>query len=184
MGRHSGHAWENTVADFGSWSKSVKSRSQQQGAWSLLEPTQPQMPCLDFVMQDSYSEVSSAIATCTTVLFLTQGRKSLKRVLIVANYYVLLFQKRLEATEIICFSKQSVGAHSWLWMTFLSGITFISMKTGRSHRNSRFFWWGAYKENVQQERFSQWRQNRAKGQRCWTFTGSAIQALSLKWKQN
>lgn len=60
------------------------------------------------------SEVSSAVATCTTVFFLTQGRQSLKSLLITANYDVLLFQKRLEATEIICFSKQSVGAHSWL----------------------------------------------------------------------
>lgn len=33
-----------------------------------------------------------------------------------ANYYVLWIQKRLEATEIIYFSKQSVGAHFWLWV--------------------------------------------------------------------
>lgn len=31
-----------------------------------------------------------------------------------ANYYVLLLQKRLEATEIVCSSKQSFGEHSWL----------------------------------------------------------------------
>lgn len=72
----------------------------------------PQMPCLDFAIQGSYREASSAIATCTTVFFLTRGRKSLKRVFIMANYYVLLFQKRFDATEIIHFSRQSVRAHS------------------------------------------------------------------------
>lgn len=67
-------------------------------------------------------------------------------------------------------------------MTFLSRITFICMKTGWSHRNSRFFWWGAYKENVLQEWFSQRRQNRARAQHCWTLTSSATQALSLELK--
>lgn len=47
------------------------------GCWSLLEPTQPQMPCLDFVMQGSYSEISSAIATIPP--FSSSGQKKAKR---------------------------------------------------------------------------------------------------------
>lgn len=45
-------------------------------------------------------------------LLLTQCGKSLNKVLIMGNYYVLLSQKRLEATEIIPFYKQNAGAHS------------------------------------------------------------------------